>query len=65
MPKCKKCTSEFEVPKNAIELAFAVYCKDCIKKGLKKMAKMPLDEYMQITAKQSGLGDGQVDIEEE
>ena len=55
MPKCKKCASEFEVPKNAIEPAFATYCKSCIRKGLKKMAKMPLDEYMKITAKQIGL----------
>lgn len=51
MPKCKKCASEFEVPKNAIEPAFAIYCKSCIKKGLKKMAQMPLKDYMKLTVK--------------
>jgi len=55
MLKCKKCSYEFEVPKNAIEPVFAIYCKACIKEGLKKMAKMPLKEYMKMTAKSIGL----------
>lgn len=55
MCKCKKCGNEFEVPKNAIEMVFAIYCKPCIGIGLNKMAKMPLKEYMELQAKQIGL----------
>jgi len=55
MCKCKKCGKEFEVPKNTIEMAFAIYCIPCIKVAQKKLAKMPLNEYMKLTAKQIGL----------
>lgn len=50
--KCKKCGNEFEVPKNAIEIIYATYCIPCINVSLNKLAKMPLNEYMRLTAKQ-------------
>ena len=55
MCKCKKCGNEFEIPKNAIEMVYAIYCMPCIKEVQKKIAKMPLNEYMKLTAKQIGL----------
>jgi hypothetical protein len=52
MCKCKKCGTEFKVPADAIEMVFAIYCKPCIKKSLKKMAKMPQKKFMEMQAKQ-------------
>lgn len=55
MIKCKKCGDKFEIPKFAIDMAYAIYCQKCIKEGLIKISKMPLDEYIKLTAKQIGL----------
>lgn len=51
MPKCKKGNSTFEIPKFAIEPVFVLYCKDSISKAMKKTAKIPLIDYMNLTAK--------------
>jgi len=55
MPNCKKCNAEFEVPKNTIEVAFAVYCKPCIKKAMKKFYSKSIDEQIKLQAKALGL----------
>lgn len=55
MPKCKRCGNDFEIPKFAIEMVYAEYCKPCINEGLKKASKMPLNEFMKLTVKQIGL----------
>lgn len=53
--KCKKCNSDFEIPKNAIEMVFSMYCLNCIKKAQAERLKMPMDECMKLIAKQLGL----------
>lgn len=55
MPKCKKCGSDFEVPKNAMEQVHTIYCKPCIKKALLRISKLPVEEYIKLQAKQIGL----------
>jgi hypothetical protein len=52
MCNCKKCGTEFKVPSDAIEMVFAIYCKPCIKKSLKKMAKMPQKRFLEMQAKE-------------
>ena len=51
-PKCQKCGNEFEVPKYAIDMVFAKYCKPCIKKGLQAYAKLSHKEVINLHLKQ-------------
>ena len=55
MCKCKKCGNDFQVPKYAIQMIFASYCKPCIKKGLKAYAKLSAKEAIQMEIKSLGL----------
>ena len=49
---CEKCRSEFEIPEHAIDMAFAKYCKPCIKKGLKRYANLSPKQVIELHAKQ-------------
>lgn len=53
--KCKKCGEDFIIPKNTIDMTFALYCMDCITKAVKEKSKMSISEYMKLTAKGIGL----------
>lgn len=55
MPKCKKCGDEFEIPKNAIDMAYAFYCKPCVIKAVKKSLRLPVKEYIELQTRQLGL----------
>lgn len=55
MPKCKICKSDFKVHKHAIEQVYAIYCKPCIIKAIKKTAELSTEEYMELQAKIIGL----------
>lgn len=55
MPKCKKCKEPFKVPENNISMARATYCNQCINKGLKRLAKLSINDYMKLQAKAIGL----------
>lgn len=51
MPDCKKCGKSFEVPENAVEMAYATHCKPCIKEAVKKFYALPLTEQINKIAK--------------
>ena len=55
MCKCKKCGNEFQVPKYAIQMIFATYCKPCIIKRLKAHAKLSPKEVIEMECKSLGL----------
>ena len=55
MAKCEKCGQPFEVPKYAIQMIYAKYCKPCIKKGLKVYAKLSAKEVIEMECKTLGL----------
>ena len=51
MAKCEKCGQPLEVPKYAIQMIFARYCKPCIKIGLKAYAKLSTKEVIEMEMK--------------
>ena len=55
MSKCKKCGNDFQVPKYAIDIVYARYCKPCIKIGLKAYAKLSIKEVIEMECKSLGL----------
>jgi len=50
LPTCIKCGKEFKP-----EIHRIFHCEECFKANLKKIAKMPLDKFMNLTAKSIGL----------
>ena len=48
--KCVRCKKEFTPTLNNIFV-----CEECLKKGLKKSVKQPLDTFMKSQAKKLGL----------
>ena len=53
--KCEKCGNDFDVPKFAIDMVYARYCKPCIKKGLKAYAKLSAKQVIEMECKTLGL----------
>lgn len=52
MTKCIDCNSDFVVPVNTLSYARVSYCPKCYKRRLKKIASMPLNEFMRGCARQ-------------
>ena len=55
MCKCEKCGNNFEVPKFAIDPAYARWCKSCIRLGLKAYAKLSTKQVIEMECKSLGL----------
>jgi hypothetical protein len=55
MAICKTCGNQFKVPKFAIDMVYASYCKPCIKIGLKAYAQLPIEEVIKIEFESMGL----------
>ncbi len=55
MSNCKKCDNEFEVPANAIEPVYGIYCTKCIINAVRNSLKMPIMDYLKLEAHKVGL----------